>query len=81
MEVHPTGHSYRDISTPCIVMMGGIKSLLYQQTVTHDIYMLLFSLNAAARVQDIPNTDANHTLNSQIFHLRVLRVRKVTLNI
>ena len=33
-----------------------IKGLLYQQTVTHDFYMLLFSLNAAAPVEDIPKT-------------------------
>ena len=58
-----------------------ISTGLYQQTVTHDVYVLLFSLNDAARVQDIPKTDANHTLDSPIFHLRVLRVRKVTLNV
>jgi len=81
VEVHSTGHSYREISTPYIVVMGGIKALFYRQTVTHDVYMLFFSLNAVGRVQDIPKTDANHTLDSQIFHVRVLRVRKVTLNI
>jgi hypothetical protein len=81
VEVHPTGYSYREISTPYIVMMGEIKVLFYKQTETQNVYTLLFSLNAAACVQDIPKTDANHALDSQIFHVRVLSVRNVTLNI
>jgi len=58
-----------------------ISTALYQQSLTLNVYMLVFSLNAAARPQDIPKTDANHTLDSQIFHVRVLWVIKVTLNV